>query len=55
LAAVLAGIVFQHTQITFLAITKVALTFSSLVFYTMACALNLFEQFDFELTLKQNV
>ena len=51
----LAGTVFQQTVITTLSMAKVALTFSSPIFYTMACALNLLGQFDFELTLKQNV
>ena len=51
----LAGTVFQQAEISTLSVTKLALTFSSPIFYTMACALNLFEQFDFELTLKQNV
>jgi len=55
LAAALAGTVFQQTEITALSIAKVALTFSSPIFYMMAYALNLFEQFDFELTIKQNV
>jgi len=53
--AVLAGTVSQQVGITALSLMKLALTFSSPIFYTMACALNLFEQFDFELTLKQNV
>src|SRR5688572_16031188 len=43
---------FQQRSIFSFSATRVSLTFSPPVFFTMACALNLFVQFDFELTLK---
>jgi len=37
------GTMFQQTEATNFSITKVPLTFSSAIFYSMACALNLLE------------